>query len=149
MNRILMDRRFLIAVLVLATLIVALASCAGQQETQDGNQKPPTAPSNEREQMIAGGYSDIETDHPMVTGAIQFLTEHVGPLFPNHRITGIIKAEIQVVAGYNIHLVLSFASPDQTGTLEAVVFTNLEGGRRLLKLEANGEEITDQVATGE
>ena len=58
-----------------------------------------------------------------------------------------MKTEVQVVAGYNIHQVLSFASPDQTETLEAVVFCDLEGGRRLLKLEANGEEISDQVVT--
>ena len=126
-----MGRRFpnTVIITVIALLLWTVVSCAGQPEE-------PGKPANGREQMIAGGYSPIEADHPKVIEAIEFLTERLGPRYPEHRITGVVRAEMQVVAGYNIRLLLYFTDGDKTGTLEAVVYTSLDGEHQLRELAA-------------
>ncbi len=106
---------------------------------------PPAPPEDAREPNIAGGFTEIDVDRPEATESLEYLTDLLAQRFPGYTVTDVEKAEIQVVAGYNVRLTLSYNNGEGPGTLVAKVYTDLTGNRRLLDLLVDGENVIESV----
>lgn len=140
-------------VLAASVLLISPCCCAGQQKERKQNepqaQSEPAAPGNqapappeeEREPDIAGGFTEIDVDRPEVTESLEYLTDLLAPRFPGYTVTDVEKAEIQIVAGYNVRLTLNYNKGGGPGTLVAKVYTDFAGNHRLLDLFVDGENV--------
>jgi hypothetical protein len=94
---------------------------------------------------VVGGFAEIDLDRPEVQGSLEYLVRLLAPMYPGCALAAVHGAEIQVVAGYNIRLRLGYRCGAESGELEAVVYTDLQGKRRILGIQADGKDITELV----
>ena len=85
---------------------------------------------------IAGAYARIARDDEEALTAYAFLREELGKSRPDVVLAEIRVAYRQVVAGYNIRLKCEYrtTSGARTRLLTAVVYFDLQGGRKLTQL---------------
>ncbi len=124
----------------LLLLLLTLTACICQHPASGQGAKERQEPSLQRESEkppVAGGFTDIALDEPMVLEAHAFLREELKNIRPDILLGAVKQAARQIVAGTNIRLVCSYRIPPSRRGQElvATIYFDLKGNSTLRSID--------------